>query len=358
MLKRYLPSKSIGSASKYAALIFFLATVPQAINAAPPVVERPSESALARASEYSMSQGGQTFVAIFDGKLIAEEYANGGGPDRLQMLASGSKSFVGVAAMAAVEDGIIKLDDPVHQSLAEWKGDSAKSRITYRQLLSLTSGLKASSAGFVRQQPAWSAIAAEPMTGEPGQQFQYGANQLNVFALALQQKLGTETFEAYLKRRILEPLDIQVQWRGRCADGNPQVGGGGFITSRDWATFGEWVRLEGQCNDQQIIAAKQLAECFNGSKPNPAYGLTWWIKQKVPRTLVEQITVLRTEWAEVANADGLPDELFAACGAGKQRLYIIPSRKLVVVRQGGFAGRGFSDKMFVDFLLGSNIKNH
>jgi len=358
MLKRYLPLNSIGFAGKYAALICFLATVSQAINAAPPDVERPSESALARASEYSMSLGGQTFVVMFDGRLIAEEYANGGGPDRLQMLASGSKSFVGVAAMAAVEDGIIKLDDPVHQSLAEWKDDPAKSRINYRQLLSLTSGLKASSAGFVQQQPAWSEIAAGPMAGEPGQQFQYGANQLNVFALALQQKLGTETFEAYLKRRILEPLDIQVQWRGRCADGNPQVGGGGFITSRDWATFGEWVRLEGQCNGQQIIAAKQLAECFNGSKPNPAYGLTWWIKQKVPRTLVEQITVLRTEWAEVANADGLPDELVAACGAGKQRLYIIPSRKLVVVRQGGFAGRGFSDKTFLDFLLGSNINNH
>jgi hypothetical protein len=35
---------------------------------------------------------------MFDGKVIAEEYAAGGGPDRLQMLASGSKSFVGVAA--------------------------------------------------------------------------------------------------------------------------------------------------------------------------------------------------------------------------------------------------------------------
>jgi len=111
--------------------------VSQAINAAPPVVELPSESALASASEYSMSQGGQTFVVIFDGTLIAEEYL-------------------------------------------------------YRQLLSLTSGLKASAAGFVRQQPAWSEIAAGPMTGEPGQQFQYGANQLNVFALHYNRSWATK----------------------------------------------------------------------------------------------------------------------------------------------------------------------
>jgi hypothetical protein len=52
----------------------------------------------------------------------------------------------------------------------------------------------------------------------------------------------------------------------------------------------------------------------------------------------------------VANSDWLPDDLVAACGAGKQRLYVIPSRKLVIVRQGAL-GQGFSDMEFLSLLL-------
>ena len=311
----------------------------------------PSAGSLERAAKYSMSHNGQTFIAMFDGKIIAEEYGPGGSPDRVQMLASGSKSFVGVVAAAAVEDGIIKLDDPVSKSLIEWRDHPQKSRITYRQLLSLTSGLKASDRSFVRNQPAWKETAAGPMTGKPGEQFQYGANQLNVFAFALQQNLNSETFEAYLKRRILDPLGIKVEWRGRCADGHPQLGGGGFITSRDWVTFGEFVRLRGSWKGKQIVASEQLSECFEGSEANPAYGLTWWLKNKVSPELVRENPVMRSDWADVANSSELPNDLVAACGAGKQRLYIIPSRKLVVVRQGGFAARGFSDTLFLERLL-------
>jgi len=312
----------------------------------------PTSAAIKLASDYSMGHNGQTLIVMFDGKVVAEEYADGGAADRPQMLASGSKSFVSIAAAAAVEDGIIKLEDPVCESLIEWKGDQQKSQITYRHLLTLTSGLKASDRVFVRTQPAWKDTAAGPMTGKPGAQFQYGANQLNVFALALQQKLGTETFEAYLKRRVLDPLGIKVEWRMRCADGNPQVGGGGFITSRDWATFGEFVRLEGLWQGKKIIAPEHVAECFKGTTANPAYGQTWWLKEEVTPELIRANMILRSEWANVANSDELPNDLVAACGAGKQRLYIIPSEKLVVVRQGGFAARGFSDVEFLTGLLG------
>jgi hypothetical protein len=67
--------------------------------------------------------------------------------------------------------------------------------------------------------------------------------------------------------------------------------------------------------------------------------------------LVRSNTILRSEWADVANANELPGDAFAACGAGKQRLYVIPSRKLVVVRQSGFGGREFSDLTLLRHLL-------
>ena len=48
------------------------------------------------------------------------------------------------------------------------------------------------------------------MTGKPGEQFEYGAYHLNTFAYALERKLGKETFEDYLKRRLLDPIGVKV----------------------------------------------------------------------------------------------------------------------------------------------------
>jgi hypothetical protein len=62
------------------------------------------------------------------------------------------------------------------------------------------------------------------------------------------------------------------------------------------------------------------------------------------------ISILSHEWADAANADWLPEDLVAACGAGKQRLYVVPSLKLVVARQGGLS-QGFSDLEFLSLLL-------
>ena len=80
-------------------------------------------------------------VVMFDGKVVFEQYDNGGAREQPHSLASGAKCFVGPAAVAAVQDGLIKLDDPAVENIPEWKDDPAKSTITYRQLLSMTSGL-------------------------------------------------------------------------------------------------------------------------------------------------------------------------------------------------------------------------
>ncbi len=310
-------------------------------------VEAPATEAIVAAADYSERNRGQSMVVMFDGRVIFERYANGGQADRLQMLASGSKSFVGIVAAAAVEDGLFQLDDPVSERLPQWKDDPKKRLITYRQLLTLTSGLNAGGVGFGRKHPGWEELADGPMTGEPGQQFAYGANQLNVFALALQRSLQDESFEDYQKRRIADPLGITINWRVRCRDGNPQVGGGGFMTSRDWATFGEFVRQRGMVDAKQVVKAEWIDECFQGTTANPSYGLTWWLKKPVSQQQASDNRILASEWADTANADWLPDDLVAACGAGKQRLYVIPSRKLVIVRQASMPNREFSDNEFL-----------
>lgn len=192
-------------------------------------------------------------MILQDGNVICESYANGGSASAPQMLASGSKSFVGIAALAAVEDGLIQPDDPASEVLTEWVDDPVKSTITYRQLLTLTSGLLPGERGSALRSPSWKDIIAKPMSGKPGEQFEYGAYHLIAFCEALQRHLEGETFENYLKRRVLGPIGIKVIWKGRCADGQPQVGGGAHLTARDWAQFGQFVLNNGEWNGKPII---------------------------------------------------------------------------------------------------------
>jgi CubicO group peptidase (beta-lactamase class C family) len=320
---------------------------PGTAPAAPP----PASAGLEAARRYSEANGGQAMVVMHDGRIVFEGYGHGGGADRRQTLASGTKSFVGLAAVAAVDDGLIRLDDKACESLTEWMADPLKSQITYRQLLTLTSGLTPGERGSAIRSPGWKDIVAKPMTGKPGERFEYGAYHLCAFAEALQRRLTNETFEAYLSRRILRPLGITLEWRMPCADGNPQVGGGGAMTARDWARLGEFMRLGGQWNGKQIIRNELLADCLRGTKQNPAYGLTWWLKEPVPDAILRDVPILQRDMGDIVKSDRLPEDLFLAAGAGKQRLYVIPSMKLVVVRQGSLLGsRGFSDATFLDLL--------
>lgn len=302
------------------------------------------------AQKYSAETRGQALVIMQGGKVILEEYCNGGANDRMQMLASGSKSFVGIAAVAAVCDGFIKLDDFASESLSEWKEHQLKSKITYRQLLTLTSGLTSGERGSVLRTPSWNDIVQKPLTGRPAEQYSYGAYQLIAFSEALERKLGGEKFEDYIKRRIFAPLGINVEWRMRCADGHPQVGGGAYMTARDWALFGEFVRLGGKWGDKQLLKPDTLAECFIGTVQNPAYGLAWWLKKPVSKEIIDKIPLLSREWADAANSKTIPDDLVAACGAGKQRLYVIPSRGLVIARNASIAST-FSDSKFLSLLF-------
>ena len=312
----------------------------------------PERAAMEAAWDYSKSCRGQTMVVLYDGKPVFERYASGGSPGTLQMLASGSKSFVGIAAIAAVEDGLLRLDDLACESLTEWKSDPQKSKITYRHLLTLTSGLEPGGNLGRARAYTWKQMIAKASKTAPGTAFEYGPSHLIAFAEALQRKLKGETFEAYLERRVFRPLGVKVEWRSRNADGNPQVAGGAAMTARDWATFGDWVRLKGKRAGKHLIRASLFDELSKGTPQNPAYGLTWWLVRPVTEQHKREIPIVRNELTGLLDASWVPSDTLIAAGLGKQRLYVIRSRNLVVVRQGPLiGGRRYNDAEFLSRLL-------
>jgi hypothetical protein len=112
------------------------------------------------------------------------------------------------------------------------------------------------------------------------------------------------------------------------------------------------MRREGQAGGKQIVKKDLLAECLKGTMQNPAYGLTWWLKEPVPDEIIRKVPILRRDMGDMVKSDWIPEDLFLAAGAGKQRLYVIPSMKLVIVRQANILrGRTFSDAEFLSRLL-------
>jgi CubicO group peptidase (beta-lactamase class C family) len=284
------------------------------------------------AADYSKSTRGVSVLVMKGDKIIFEEYQNGHESDEAWFLASGTKSFSGVMLAAAIEDKLIKdFDEKVSDTITEWKTDKQKSKITIRQLLSLTSGIDAGQIGRV---PKYAEAIDFPVEVEAGTKFEYGPVPFQIFGELMRRKLAPkkETVMDYLERRILNPINLKVAFWRNGFDGNPLLPQGANLTAREWAKFGLFLKNGGKWNGKQIVKKKLLDELVIGSKANPAYGITFWLNRAGidPRGNAVEARV------ETENSTAVKD-LYMAAGAGNQRLYVIPSMDLVIVRQGNFA---------------------
>src|SRR5690348_16096420 len=144
----------------------------------------------ARAAGYSDKNRGFSVLVMQNGKAVFEHYANGGGTDMRCKIFSGTKSFWGIAALCAVRDGLIKLDDRVADTITEWKNDPRKTQITIRQLLNQTDGIEPAPhlhSESIRDRNA--AAIQLPLVAAPGSAFAYGPSHLQIFNEVLRRKL-------------------------------------------------------------------------------------------------------------------------------------------------------------------------
>jgi CubicO group peptidase (beta-lactamase class C family) len=347
-------------------------TIPSKTPVAPSVEPaKPSAEELARyraAAEYSAQSGGDVLLIYMDGVKVFERCEKGLSLDRAHLLASGSKSFWGIAAMAAVEDGLLTLDEKVADTITEWKSDPRKSQITIRHLLTLSSGLDPGAnflerpliADNMKQALGVAAIA------EPGTTFRYGPSHYYVFIEVLRRKLAAKGLEkspeAYLQRRVLDPLGITLAGWTKDRAGTIDPAGGARAAANEWIKLGEFVqhqgRVAGAPDSKQFISWDLLKQVFESSHANPGYGLTWWLPSEMTAEQVADAAAGPLRRAKFFNrkAPGTPgatspeedpnvrkkaggevggtskEAVWMAAGLGGQRLYVIPGHHLAIVR--------------------------
>lgn len=280
---------------------------------------------VAAAQAYAERHGLEGLVIQWCDTIVAETYGEGWSAEKPHALYSGTKSFWGVLAVAAEEDGLLALDEPVSQTLPAW-ADGAKARVTLRDLLQLTAGF--GFGGLGNTVPTFAAAAAVPLKDEPGTRFTYGGIPLQVFGAVLERKLASSGLSpnGYLRERILDRIGLRVgAWR-RLKDGSEPLPTGAFLSAREWLKFGLLVRRHGRWMGRRVVAADALTRCFTGSAANPRYGLGWWL----------------SPLADV------PDLVYAS-GAGGQAMYVVPSEDAVIVKFG--RSQSYKHQTFLKRLL-------
>ncbi len=186
-------------------------------------------------------------LVLQNGRTVFEHYANGGSAGGRWPIFSGTKSFWGIAALAAVHDGLFKLDDLVSETITEWKSDPRKSRITIRQLLNQTDGIEGASflqRASIRDRNTM-AIRL-PTLAEPGASFIYGPSHLQIFSELLRRKLGGRSTIAYFEGHVSDRLGLGRLNYKKDFLGNPLAATGFELTAREWARLGELVLGNGK----------------------------------------------------------------------------------------------------------------
>jgi CubicO group peptidase (beta-lactamase class C family) len=312
------------------------------------------------AQKYSAAHHGLSLLVIKDDRVLYESYSNGYGRDKVASIFSGTKGFWCLAAIAAQQDGILDLDEPVKDTITEWAHKPDKQNITIRNLLSFTAGIEPVFALHGRRIPDRNRYSiALRAVAPPGETFMYGPSELQIFSEVLRRKLLRRhlTPQAYLQRRILTPLGIYgVDFR-EDEVGHPLLASGFKLSSREWAQLGILILNDGKYGHRQIVPSARLEELFRGSRANPIFGMGFWLNRPAGDDASEvdvekmlDIPWQREYWHQVCLCRDAPRDLIAAVGSGYQRMFIIPSMDLIIVRQG--RDGPFSDARFLRIILG------
>jgi len=289
----------------------------------------------------------RSIVIIRRGFLVYEFYTfNVLFPTRFDIWSS-TKSFAGTAWGLLFEDSQsghlppgpkVDLDSKAYDFIPDGHplSDPRKQDITFRHLLSMTSGIAGVKEGIVGiptstgTGPFEHAFGMAPnrfgrdvgiLVDEPGARWDYSDPAMAHLAVAFANITGREMSD-YLKERVLDPIGIeQLSWDVQGGSGSigphSNAHTGIHVSARELARFGYLMLHKGVWDGQQLIPTRWTDLATTTSQPmNPHYGYTWWVNTE------------GTLWPT------LPTDAFAALGYRSNGCYIVPSLDLVVARVG------------------------
>jgi len=322
-----------------------------------------SAAVLAQATTYGEETGSHALIIYRDDGIELETYYPGYNVDSISATASMHKSVLAMLVGIAIEDGYIgSVDDAAAKYLPEWANDG-RAQITIRHMLRQTSGIDFATVGFnplggffqlMLGADVTAASLHLPLAVEPGTQFDYNSAIPQNMGLIIQRATGkryAEYLSEALWRRIGAPdafvlLDSDEKSMPRtscCLE----------ATARSWLHIGLLHLDGGQFAGTQVVPAQWISAIATPGELNPNYGyFTWLGTEHQEFRYYNRKTGTRVFHSEPFIA---PDVIYFD-GFGGQRVYVIPSHRLVIVRTGSIE-RNWDDS-YLPNLIVRDIEKH
>jgi CubicO group peptidase (beta-lactamase class C family) len=301
-------------------------------------------AALASAVTYGEQTDTHALIVFHDGAIRLEHYYPGHDADEITPTQSMHKSVVAMLVGIAIEEGYIhSVDDPAHLYLPEWANDD-RQFITIRQMLQQTSGINFATFGINPLGGFFQLMLGADVTPvalnleqevPAGSRFDYNSAIPQNMGLILQRATG-KRYAEYLSEALWRHLGVPDAWVVLDSEekGMARTSCCLDATARSWLRLGLLHLDKGRVGNRQVVPEQWMRDIATPSNHNPNYGyFTWLGNEHSKYRYYNRKTSTRVLHSEPYVA---PDVIYFD-GFGGQRVYIITSRKLVIVRTGAIS---------------------
>ena len=277
--------------------------------------------------DYLETKNSKGFIVLKNGRIVIEKYFNGHSQNDNWIWYSAGKTLVSSTVGIAQDEGYLSINDTSSDYLGtNWSSLTTEKQdlITVKNHLSMSTGLQ----DYVGQTLKW--ICTQPSCfnyeADAGERWAYHQGAFTMLKDIVTNATGTD-FNDYFYTKIRDKIGMKGSW-------NEQT----LLTlyasdTRSMARWGLLIQNEGIWDAERIISKTYFDEMTSTSQDiNKSYGYLWWLNGKESYMSTTSQTVV--SGSLIPNA---PTDMIAALGANDQKIYVVPSRNLVVVRCGDSA---------------------
>ncbi len=286
-----------------------------------------NQSAVQPLLDYLQLKNSKSFVILVNGKIVMENYFNGHDSTTLWKWNSAGKTLTSTVTGIAEQEGYINTNNKVSDYIGTgWTSAplAKENLITCKNLLSMNSGLDDTLGDDVFP------TNLQYIT-DAGNRWAYH----NVYVKlqdVVEQTTG-QSWNNYFNTKLRDKIGMSpsgLWYTGTGVNLGLKIY---FSNTRSMARFGLLALNKGNWNGQQIVNKTYFDQATTTSQNlNQAYGFLWWINGKSSYRLPQ--TQLLFNGSLIATA---PNDMYCALGKDDQKIYVIPSKKMVVIRMGDAA---------------------
>lgn len=294
---------------------------------------------------YLEENGTEGFIVLKEGKIAIEWYFGDFTAQNNRPWNSAAKTLTAVTVGIAQQEGYLKIDDALSNYLgAGWSSMPPEKETQVRIInqLNMTTGLDYTVADPYCYDPA-----CLKYKNDPGTFWYYHNAPYSLLDEVIAS--ATETnFQDYFYEKVRDKIGMQGQW-AKIGYLNLYFG-----NTRSLARFGLLCLNNGKWADKTLFSDSGYfsAMLTPSQDMNPSYGYLWWLNGQSGYRLPGSEDRLSGKLIPAA-----PDDLFAGLGALDQKLYIVPSENLVVVRLGTETGETMAGPSSFDNGIWERLMN-